>query len=121
MLTTNRSLTSSFARLTPNMQGVFFLLGGMLVLSLQNIAIKSIASGYAVLEIVVLRSLIALPCILLLYRLEGQRGVPRTQLWGLEFSRGFLLFVAYTTYFMGVAALPLAEVASIRSLSLSSP
>ena len=32
----------------------------------------------------------------------------------MEYARGILLFLAYTTYFMGVAALPLAEVASIR-------
>ncbi len=98
-----------------NIQGILFLLGGMLVLSLQNIAVKSIGDGYAVLQIVVVRSLVAIPCTYLIYRYyEGNRGFPRTQQPWLEFWRGFLLFVAYTTYFMGLAALPLAEVAAIR-------
>lgn len=98
-----------------NIQGILYLFTGMLVLSLQNIAVKSIGDGYAVLQIVVIRSLIAIPCTYLLYRYyEGNRGFPQTQQPLLEFFRGFLLFVAYTTYFMGVAALPLADVAAIR-------
>lgn len=103
------------AALGPNVQGVLFLLLGMFVLSLQNIAVKSIDDGYAVLQIVIIRSLVAIPCTLFLYRFyEGGRGLPKTEQPKLEFLRGFLLFVAYTTYFMGLAALPLADVAAIR-------
>ena len=86
----------------------------MLVLSLQNIAIKSISDSYAVLEIVIVRSVVAIPCALLFYRFEGKRGLPRTTSYKLQFWRGFLLFAAYTTYFMGLAALPLADTAAIR-------
>jgi drug/metabolite transporter (DMT)-like permease len=99
---------------SPNIQGVGFLVLGLLIISLQNIAVKWIGGDYPVLEIVIFRSFVALPCTLLLYRYEGKRGLPTTQRHKLEAVRGLFLFLAYTTYFMGLAALPLADVAAIR-------
>jgi drug/metabolite transporter (DMT)-like permease len=66
------------------------------------------------LEIVAVRSLVALPSTLLFYRYEGQRGLPTTQQPRLEYLRGVFLFLSYTTYMMGLAALPLADVEAIR-------
>jgi len=53
--------------------------------------------------------LIALPCSILFFRLEGKKGLPATQQHKLEYARGFFLFLSYITYLMGLAALPLAE------------
>ncbi|MGB1289028.1 MAG: DMT family transporter, partial [Aggregatilineales bacterium] len=98
-----------------NIKGIGFIILAMLIFSLQNIAIKWISGDYPVLQIVIFRSLVALPSTLLLFRYyEGGRGFPKTGQRGLEYLRGFCLFLSYTTYFMGVAALPLADVASIR-------
>jgi drug/metabolite transporter (DMT)-like permease len=97
-----------------SVKGVSFLVLAMLIFSLQNIAVKWIGGDYSVLEIVTFRSLIALPCTLLFFRYEGKRGLPTTQRYKLEYVRGFFLFLSYTTHFMGLAALPLADVESIR-------
>ncbi|MEM7114544.1 MAG: DMT family transporter [Chloroflexota bacterium] len=97
-----------------NIKGISFLVLAMFIFSLQNIAIKWISSGYPVLEIVIFRSFIAIPCTLLIFYYEGGRGLPKTKEHRLEYMRGFLLFLSYTTYFMGLAALPLADAASIR-------
>jgi len=102
-------------KISPNIQGAGFLMLAMFILSLQDIAIKWISGDYPVLEIVIFRNLIALPCTLLLFRLEGQRGWPTTKRHKLEYARGFLLFFSFTTYMMGLAALPLADVAAIRN------
>ncbi len=98
-----------------NIQGVGFLLLALLVFSLQDIAVKWIGGDYSVIEIVVFRSVIALPATLVLFRLEGSRGRPTTQRHRLEYVRGFFLFLSFTTYMMAVAALPLAEIATIRN------
>ena len=98
-----------------NIQGVGFLLLALLILSLQDIAIKWIGGDYSVIEIVVFRSLIALPATLVLFRLEGSQGRPATQQHKLEYVRGFFLFLSFTTYMMGLAALPLADLATIRN------
>lgn len=97
-----------------NIKGIGFLLLAILINSLQNVAVKWIGGHYSVLEIVAVRSLIALPCTLLLYRYEGRRGLPTTKQPKLETVRGIFLFLSYTTHMMGVAALTLADVESLR-------
>ena len=98
-----------------NIQGAISLVLAMFIFSLQDIAVKWIGGDYPVLEIVVFRSLIALPCTFLFLRYEGKRGLPTTQQPRLEYIRGFFLFLSFTTYMMGLAALPLADVAAIRN------
>ena len=102
------------SKLSSNVKGVLFLILGALIISIQNIAIKWIGGEYSALEIVAVRSLLALPLTLLFYRFEGRRGLPSTQKHGLEILRGVFLFLSYTTYMMGLAALPLAQIEAIR-------
>lgn len=102
------------SKLSPNVKGIGFLTLAMLIISTQSVAVKWLGSSYPVLEMVVLRNLVALPFTLLFFRYEGKRGLPTTQRFKLEFARGMLLFLSYTTFMMGLAALPLAEVESIR-------
>jgi drug/metabolite transporter (DMT)-like permease len=47
--------------------------------------------------------------------MEGGSGRPTTQRHKLEYVRGFFYFLSFTTFMMGVAALPLAELAAIRN------
>jgi len=98
-----------------NVRGAVSLVLAMLIFSLQDIAVKWIGGDYPVLEIVIFRSLIALPCTFIFLRYEGIRGLPTTQQSRLEYLRGFFLFLSFTTYMMAVAALPLADVAAIRN------
>ena len=98
-----------------SIQGIAALVLAIFIFSLQDIAVKWIGGDYPVLEIVVFRSLIALPCTFLFLRYEGIQGLPTTQQSGLEYLRGFFLFMSFTTYMMGLAALPLADVAAIRN------
>lgn len=93
-----------------------FIFLGMLIFSLQGVAVKWIGGDYSILEMVLFRSLVALPITLLLYRYEGGRGLPVTGQHRLEYLRGFFLFLSYTATFMALAALPLAEVDAIRFL-----
>jgi drug/metabolite transporter (DMT)-like permease len=97
-----------------NLLGVSSLVLGILIFSLQDIAVKWMGGSYPILEIVIFRGLVAMPITLLLFHLEGRRGLPTTKQHKLEYVRGLFLFLSYTTYFMGLAALPLAEIAAIR-------
>src|SRR5687768_6236115 len=102
-------------KISSNIQGAISLVLATFIFSLQDIAVKWIGGDYPVLEIVVFRSLIALPCTFLFLRYEGRRGLPTTQQPKLEYIRGFFLFLSFTTYMMGLAALSLADVAAIRN------
>lgn len=94
--------------------GVGCLVLGIFIFSLQDIAVKKMGGSYPILEIVILRTLIALPITLVFFRMEGKRGLPKTKQFKLEILRGLFLFLSYTTYFMGLASLPLAEIAAIK-------
>jgi len=97
-----------------NILGVGSIVLGLLIFSLQDIAVKWIGGSYPILEIVIFRGLVAMPITLLFFRLEGRSGLPTTKQRKLEYVHGLFLFLSYTTYFMGLAALPLAEIAAIR-------
>jgi drug/metabolite transporter (DMT)-like permease len=97
-----------------NLLGVGSLVLAILIFSLQDIAVKWMGGSYPVLEIVIFRTLVAMPATLFFFRMEGGKGLPTTKRYKLEFVRGLFYFLAYTTYFMGLAALPLAEIAAIR-------
>jgi len=101
--------------LSSNVRGVGFLVVALFTISLQTVAAKWLSGAYPVLQIVTLRSLVALPFTVLLYRYEGKRGLPTTNRRRLEITRGLFLFLSYTTFMMGLAALPLAETAAIRN------
>jgi drug/metabolite transporter (DMT)-like permease len=101
-------------KISSNVKGILFLLLAMLIISLQSIAVKWLGGSYPVLEMVVFRNLVALPFTLLFFRLEGKQGMPTTKQVKLEFIRGMFLFLSYTSFMMGLAALPLAEVEAIR-------
>ena len=98
-----------------NVLGVGFVILALLTFSLQDIAVKGMGGRYPVLEIVLLRTIVSIPCTLLLFYYEGGRGLPITQQSRLELLRGFLLFLSFTAYMMALAALPLAEIAAIRN------
>lgn len=97
-----------------NVRGVGYFLLAALIISIQNIAVKWMGGDYSALQIVAVRSLVALPCTLLFYRYEGGRGLPTTQQPKLEYLRGVFLFLSYTAFMMGLAALPLADIEAIR-------
>ena len=97
-----------------NVQGISFLILALLIISLQNVAVKWLGGDYPALEMILLRNLVALPITLLLFRYEGKRGLPTTKQFRLQFLRGMFLFLSFTAFMMGLAALPLAEAESIR-------
>lgn len=102
------------SNMNSNLKGVGYLLLAMLINSLQSVAVKWMGGSYSVLEIVAVRSVVALPLTLLFFRLEGRRGWPATPQRKLQIVRGLFLFLSYTTYMMGLAALPLADIEALR-------
>lgn len=103
------------SKASDNVRGVGFLVLALFTISLQTVAVKWISGDYPVLQIVIVRSLVALPFTLLFYRFEGGRGLPTTRQHKLEYGRGLFLFLSYTTFMMGLVALPLADVSAIRN------
>ena len=111
----NKGLSEELmTRPNTNIRGIGFLILAMLIISFQPVAVKWMGGSYPVLEMVVLRNLVALPFTLLFFRYEGRRGLPTTQKLWPEVIRGIFLFLSYTTYMMGLLVLPLGQVEAIR-------
>ena len=93
--------------------GASYLMAGIFIFSFQDIAIKQLSGDFPVHQIVFIRSLGALPLILLLvYGLQGFDGFKTKRGW-LELLRAVLMFGSYTSYYMALALLPLADAVAL--------
>jgi drug/metabolite transporter (DMT)-like permease len=93
-------------------RGMLSVAAGVSVFSVQDAIVKGLSGTYPVHEIVVLRSFVALP-ILLLAALAEERGKLRIHRPGLHLLRSLLLYVSYTTYYLALAHLPIAETVAL--------
>ncbi|MBM3520259.1 MAG: DMT family transporter [Alphaproteobacteria bacterium] len=89
--------------------GIASLCLGSFVFSIQDAIIKAISGDYAVMLAVSIRCCIAFPLLLAMVWYEAGLSRLASRHLGILVLRGFLLLVAYTSYFMALAALPMAE------------
>jgi drug/metabolite transporter (DMT)-like permease len=89
-------------------KGILCLTAGIAVFSVQDVIIKLLSGDYPVHQAMVIRSLTALPLLFLLVVLDGGVRSLVSKRRGLLIVRGLIMFTAYTSYYLGLAALPLA-------------
>ena len=94
-------------------RGIACVLAGMALLSAQDAIIKWLSGDYPLHQIILGRATIAVALTLILVRLEGGWGLLRSRRPGLHLARGLLLVVANVSYFLALAAMPLAEAIAI--------
>jgi len=100
-------------RIDRPLQGIGFIVVGASVFPVQDVLIKSLSSGYPVLQIVFVRSLVALGLFaFLIWREHDSATFPIQRPW-LHVVRGMLGLMSFTTYYMAIAALPLATVTAV--------
>jgi drug/metabolite transporter (DMT)-like permease len=99
--------------MTGSAGGAAILVFGLFLFSIQDIIIKYFSGDYSVLQIVFVRGLIAMALLLLLFRLMRERIALVSKRPFMMLCRGLMGFSSYTCYYLAVAAMPLAEVASI--------
>jgi len=101
------------ARSNERLKGIFLLCAGAMIFTLQDVIIKWISGEYAVTQILATRSLVAfVPLFILLHLDGGLRGISGRRL-GRLLVRSGLLFASYTTYYLAIAAIPLADAVSL--------
>jgi len=96
-------------RANRNLLGIASLTLGVMLFSTQDAIIKSISHDHAVTLAMAIRCVVALPLLFLLVHFECGIAKLRSPLFWALVMRGGILLVAYTTYYMGLPALPLAE------------
>jgi len=88
--------------------GIRFLCAGVFVFSLQDAVIKQVSGSYPLTEVVTIRSIVAIPILLLMVQFEaGWRAIFTSHFRSLT-ARAGIMFVAYTAYYMAFPAMNLA-------------
>ena len=95
------------------LRAVALLSTGKLVFAIQDVLIKETSSGYPVHQIVVIRSLVALPLLLLMIHFTVGLGQLRGRRIGLHLLRGSLMFFAFMTFYIALAVLPLTTTTAL--------
>lgn len=101
-----------------NLIGITSALGAAFAFSLNDMSIKFLSGGYALHQVVLIRSVIGLGFLLLAILLfERNLSAFRTKRLGAHLFRGACVVFANMTFFLGLAAMPLAEAVSIFFIS----
>ena len=106
------------SRTTERLKAIAFLSSGAMIFTLQDVVIKLMSGGFPLSEIMAIRCVVASIPLLVLVHYDG--GLARLRIrrpWPL-LARGALLLGSYTSYYLAIAAIPLAEAIS---LSYSAP
>jgi drug/metabolite transporter (DMT)-like permease len=104
-----KHLASQIERPDAPIKGIIFVIVGVSVFSLHDVAIKWMSPDYAVHEIIFVRSLVAIVPILFIIRFEGGLFSLRTRRPLMHLLRSCAMLMAFTCYNLALAALPLAE------------
>ncbi|MCB9434053.1 MAG: DMT family transporter [Ardenticatenaceae bacterium] len=110
-------MTSTITQPNTHWHGIRLVMMGVFLFSLQDLVIKQVSSGYPVHQIVFIRSGVALLLLLLLAWLRGEWRLLYTRRLSYHIVRGFMMLISYTTYYLAIAALPLAETVALYFVS----
>ena len=88
-------------------------MAGIAVFSVQDLILKLLSGAYPLHQAMVLRSLTALPLLLLLVHRDGGLGTLFTPNTRAMILRGGVMFLAYTSYYLALAALPMATTVAL--------
>ena len=94
--------------LRPNTLGILLISAGIAIFSVQDLILKLLSGSYPLHQAMVLRSLTAIPCMVLITRVyDGTLNTLWTPATPAMLARGVLNFTAYTAYYLALAALPM--------------
>lgn len=94
-------------------RGIACLLGGVAVFTVQDLILKLLSGQYPLHQAMVLRSVTALPLLLALVMLDGGLKTLATPGWKWMLARGVIMFAAFTSYYLALAALPIATTVAL--------
>ncbi len=95
------------------LRSIGLLMTAFLLFSIQDAVIKLFSDRYALLQIVVIRTLFTMPIVYLLLRQSGGLSQLRTNALGTQLVRGFAMFSAYVFFYMALAAMPFSLLLAI--------
>jgi drug/metabolite transporter (DMT)-like permease len=98
--------------------GILLALGGAVVLSVNDLAIKSLSGSYALHQIILIRAFIGMALVLAVIHISrtGFRQL-RTRRWREHLFRVSIVMVSNVSYFLALAVMPLADAVAVAFVS----
>jgi drug/metabolite transporter (DMT)-like permease len=98
--------------------GVLFAVGGTLIFSVNDMAIKFLSGGYALHQVILIRAIVAMSFILIVVHVS-ERGWSQiaTSRPMAHLARVAIVMVSNVTFFVGLAAMPLADAVAVAYVS----
>lgn len=93
--------------------GAFLLTSALLAFALQDAIVKFLSAEFAVLQILTIRIAFVLLILLVICRLKYGFGNLKTDHTAILFLRGLLAFLAFTSYYLAMAVIPMASVSAV--------
>lgn len=100
------------------LSGILLALGGSVVFSINDLAIKFLSGDYALHQVIAVRAVIGLVFLMALIAATGGNFAQlRTVRPGTHLLRAAIVVISNATYFLGLAALPLADAVALAYVS----
>ncbi len=100
------------------LSGILFATGGTLIFSVNDVSIKFLSEGYALHQVILIRALVAMAFILGVIHVSergwSQIGTSRPRM---HLLRVGIVMVSNVTFFVGLAAMPLADAVAVAYVS----
>lgn len=93
--------------------GIAAAMCGSAVFSLNDLCIKQLSGAYALHQVILVRAFVGVSFILAFAAVSGQRRIWATKRPWMHLIRSAIVMISNATYFLGLAALPLADAAAI--------
>lgn len=93
--------------------GIAAAMSGSAVFSLNDLCIKHLSGAYALHQVILVRAFVGVAFILGFAAISGQKRIWWTRRPGMHLVRASIVMISNATYFLGLAALPLADAAAI--------
>jgi drug/metabolite transporter (DMT)-like permease len=103
---------------SPALTGILFAIGGTLIFSVNDVAIKFLSGGYALHQVILIRAFVAMAFILYVIHVS-ERGWSQiaTSRPGAHLLRVIIVMVSNVTFFVGLAVMPLADAVAVAYVS----
>ncbi len=112
-----QQLAVSDETLDSTLRGIVLVATGISIFSVQDVIIRLLSDEYSVIQIMFIRALVALVPMAMFVYWEGGFATLRTPRLWLHAVRGLLMVSSYTAYYLGLAALPIADNTAIFFVS----
>ena len=102
--------------INPTLTGILLVLGGSVVMSINDVAIKFLSGDYPLHQVILIRALIGMVVLFtVLLPFAGGLAALRTRRLGLHLARGCCVVFANMAFFLGLASLPLLRLFVLAS------